>query len=201
MDIISLKRKHKKRLVESTFRIYQASNHSSLDVNFWTDKLIEGYNFKTFLTEVKNGEIEFNNTIPIGEIRIVDETLEFYAGLTNTITIDIKNNTLESWITSPEKPINASYHLYNADGSLYDYDGLRTPIHVDASTSKACKIKVKMPSVPGVFNIALTLVHEGVAWMEDMGLVMATTELRVLENEGHQLSHLAKMIYLDLVSK
>ena len=179
MDIISLKRKHKKILVESAFRIYKSNYQSSLDINIWTDRLIDGYDFQAFLTELKNGEVEIINDSTIGEIKIIDENLEFYAAQSRTLEVSIKNLTDKSFETTDMNPLYISYHWYKEDGSHYFYDGIRTKLEtpVQPNEYQIMSAKIISPNKEGNYQLLVTLVEEGHAWLEEHGLV--TTPMQV----------------------
>jgi 2-polyprenyl-3-methyl-5-hydroxy-6-metoxy-1,4-benzoquinol methylase len=66
-------------------------------------------------------------------------------------------------------PINISYHWTSFDGSMEVENGLRSPFQAPLLSGhrSVCLVSIETPSAPGRYNLVLTLVQEGVLWLEN----------------------------------
>ncbi len=88
------------------------------------------------------------------------------AGVTVTVSVQLRNTGDEPWTTTGANPVNLAYHWYDAAGAVVLWDGARTPLPaaVAAGGSATVAASVTAPSSAGVFGLRFALVKEGVAW-------------------------------------
>lgn len=144
------------------------------------------------------------NVLPVepaslGSVEIHSKFEGGYAGTSQYIDVQVINDSEESWVSSPETPIYLCYHIYHVDGSVYQHEGLRSDIKSLPGSKNTQDVKFKFPVVPGLFLLEMTVVHDGVAWLENQGLRTTRHKFQVLENEGYNLTHHANKIYFELV--
>lgn len=101
-----------------------------------------------------------------------------------TIQLDalLSNRGCRDWLSTKHYPINLSYHVYKADGTLDLFDGVRTPMSptlVQRGKDVAVQLAIKAPAQPGKYEIRLTLVQEGVCWFEERGFQMESIVIGV----------------------
>ena len=93
-------------------------------------------------------------------------------------------NTSRSYIASlPPAPVFVSYHWLRANGGMYVFDGVRSPIPLAISPTESGDVatQVKVPAEPGQYRLVLTLVQEGYCWFDQMpGFSPAQTVVNVI---------------------
>ena len=77
--------------------------------------------------------------------------------------------------------INASYRIYDASGAqVADLPSARVPVPImHPGQSFPATMPIRAPSRPGNYRVTLSMVHEGVAWWEDLGFTGSTLSLVV----------------------
>lgn len=77
--------------------------------------------------------------------------------------------------------INASYRIYDASGAqVADLPSARVPVPtMHPGQSFPVTMPIRAPSRPGNYRVTLSMVHEGVAWWEDLGFTGSTLSLVV----------------------
>jgi hypothetical protein len=77
--------------------------------------------------------------------------------------------------------IYASYRLYDSRGiNVTDPAPLRTLVHtVYRGDSAPLSMRIEAPLTPGVYELRLSMVQEGVAWWADIGCPGSTVTLVV----------------------
>jgi len=79
-------------------------------------------------------------------------------------------------------PVHISYHWKYIDGEYVEYDGVRSkldPTTLPSDSSQITDVKILAPLVPGVYQLEITMVQEGVAWFEDRGSHCAKLAINV----------------------
>lgn len=119
---------------------------------------------------------------PVGKIELL-ETVSILSpdGLTE-LPVRITNESAESWHGDGDHPVYLSYHWKKADGSMYVYDGIRTPLQHDAvapGSQLEQVMSILPPNEPGAYRLVLTLVQEGVCWFEDRGFQSLEVQVNV----------------------
>ncbi|KAA1174683.1 hypothetical protein FWJ25_04645 [Marinobacter salinexigens] len=98
------------------------------------------------------------------------------------ISVDIENLTNKNWLPYDGGKLNVSYHWYDSTGAVCIFDGLRTPIDEEVMLGQPLRIsnvKIKAPELPGAYTLEITMVREGVSWLERKGFISEKKELRV----------------------
>lgn len=98
------------------------------------------------------------------------------------IAVTVTNKSRGPWHGYGSHPVLLSYHWLNHDGTTFQHDGLRTPLAcetVPAGQALNEVVHVLAPEAPGRYQLVLTLVQEGVCWLEDKGFVPAMVALVV----------------------
>ena len=113
----------------------------------------------------------------LGKISLSGKLPRIYAGRPVQINVVIENRSSFDWLTGAEQPVFASYHWLDSVGNVMVYDGIRTnlPALIQPFGRAQVAVSIVPPSTAGNYLLEVSLVHEGVAWMEDDGL----TSLRV----------------------
>jgi ubiquinone/menaquinone biosynthesis C-methylase UbiE len=70
-------------------------------------------------------------------------------------------------------PVRISYHWWE-DGRLIEKDGIRTALPIDLLPGRAITVPVtlKTPAAAGRYTLELTLVREGVSWLDGQGVAV-----------------------------
>ena len=108
------------------------------------------------------------------------------------ISVVIENGSSFDWLTDAEQPIFASYHWLDPVGNMVVYDGVRTnlPAPIQSFGRAQVVVSVVPPATAGNYTLEVSLVHEGVAWMEDDGLTSLRLKIGVepsLSDNGLQI--------------
>lgn len=210
MDFETLRRRNKEILVQHAFNVFLSSyRHRDELKEQWVERLLDGHDVENFISNLKCGhttvvysddDVDSVPTDAIGCIKIIDTDLGFHAGLKRKLKVVIYNFKAESFQTTPEKPLFASYHWYCNDGDCYDYDGVRTPIasSVQVGQDLEMEIKITPPNEPGNYNLMVTMVYEGRYWMEDAGLDVQKIPVVVQDYDGRGLTRHALSVFKQL---
>ena len=88
-------------------------------------------------------------------------------------TIRLQNAGWRPWSSVDTPPVMASYHWLDARRRVVMPDGLRTPLAmtIESGQEAIVLLRVKAPTDPGRAILSIDLVHEGVAWFSDQGVV------------------------------
>jgi FkbM family methyltransferase len=134
-------------------------------------KLVKGQLFKTPPAEKIQGELQ-TDSVP----------KKMSSGMAIEIPVTIKNDGKDSWFGYGSHPVLLSYHWLKADGSTYQYDGLRTPLaceSLEPGKSSNEVVTVIAPEATGRYQLVLTLVQEGICWLEERGFRCAKQQVIV----------------------
>jgi FkbM family methyltransferase len=129
-------------------------------------------------------------TLPInsaGTLTLMEPVPSMTVAERATLSVSIKNLSGHNWASDTGFPINACYHWLDSSGEVYLYDGVRTQLPkegVPFGSSVCMDISVAAPSEAGSYTLMLTLVQEGVAWLERKGFLPAIVQVRV-EDPAH----------------
>jgi hypothetical protein len=88
-------------------------------------------------------------------------------------TVHVTNTGWRPWTSAEGSPILASYHWLDRSGRRLVAEGLRTaiPATVAAGEEAVILLRVEAPQTPGDAILSIDLVHEGVTWFSDQGVV------------------------------
>ena len=121
----------------------------------------------------------------IGSARIISKYITSKPGRIVSDFALLNNCSDFPWSTKLGSLIYLSYHLRSVDGKHIVYNGIRTPI--ENTVLPGCLgisvINIEMPMKLGEYYLEVTLVHEGKAWLEDLGLKRWITRLCVSDEE------------------
>jgi ubiquinone/menaquinone biosynthesis C-methylase UbiE len=83
--------------------------------------------------------------------------------------VRFKNIGRSVWTSKGEMPLHISYHWLDSKGNYILWDGERTafPIVIKPGRSVTLPLKIKTPASPGYHILQLSLVHEGVRWIDE----------------------------------
>ena len=89
------------------------------------------------------------------------------AGTALQLPVTITNAGTDSWNAAGPNPVNLSYHWSDLTGRAVIWDGARTPIGSDipAGGARQLTAAITVPDQPGLYQLQLALVKEGVAWL------------------------------------
>ena len=92
---------------------------------------------------------------------------ELTAGSWHEVTCRIENLGPAFLVSAPPHPVHISYHWVS--GAIAE-EGERTrlPQSIAPRTSAECYLGLHAPAEPGVYELRVTLVHEGVAWFDEL---------------------------------
>lgn len=96
-----------------------------------------------------------------------------HCGSVFDVRLDVENHLGQPVNCYPPHPVHLSYHwLDAAGGRMVDFEGLRSKfVSVQPGETCACLMKVRAPSIPGEFRLSVTLVQEGIRWLDSEGVV------------------------------
>lgn len=86
--------------------------------------------------------------------------------------VEIENPTARPLGTGRPHPVNLSYHWFDSDGKPVVFDGLRTrlPTPVPPRARQHLLAGVMAPDEPGSHVLRISLVQEGVRWLDEAGM-------------------------------
>lgn len=116
-----------------------------------------------------------------GVITLVGTPGLFYAGRPAKIYVLVENLSEITWVSDQTQPVFASYHWTDQAGEVFIYEGIRSrlPQAIEPAARKQVPVSVIAPNVAGDYTLEVTLVHEGVTWMEDDGLTNLSLAITV----------------------
>jgi hypothetical protein len=99
----------------------------------------------------------------------------------------VYNDSPRVWCQHSQVPVHLSYHVYTAVSrpgmtrQLVRFDNPRTGLHqyLHPGQHDTIALHVVAPETPGRYEIDIDLVHEGITWFSDRGLVPLTFEIGV----------------------
>ena len=105
------------------------------------------------------------------------------AGQTVTVPITVKNTGTETWIASGEFPFRVGYRYYRNRRmlALGDEKDVRTELPQDIAPEEAVTLSVRLalPDQPGNYTLEVDIIHEGVAWLKELGSPVLTRWITV----------------------
>ena len=86
---------------------------------------------------------------------------------TTAYSVKVQNLSNFDW----DSTINLSYHLFDAAGKTFVWDGARTSLAgMKKSELRTVTLKVKGPATAGTYTLRYDIVQEGVTWFSDQGM-------------------------------
>lgn len=105
------------------------------------------------------------------------------AGSVFDFGVYVVNESKEIWYGYGQNPVYLSYHWTATNGDLIIFDGIRTKLmkpELSPGDFVEQQTSIKSPSVPGKYRLVLTMVQEGVCWLEEKGFEPAVLNIEVL---------------------
>jgi hypothetical protein len=98
-----------------------------------------------------------------------------------TAVLEVANGTGSVLSSMGGYPVFLSYHWLAQDGSVACFEGVRTELFppLPSGGVHAYDVHVTPPSAPGRYTLRVTLVQEGVVWLDHLG-VFADTECLIM---------------------
>lgn len=98
------------------------------------------------------------------------------------LDLTLENCGLIPWLHFGQHPVRIAYRWQNAQGIIVVSDGVRSllPHSVPPNTSVNVELRVESPPEPGIYQLFIDLVEEGVTWFSEKGvspLTLPTTFL------------------------
>lgn len=95
------------------------------------------------------------------------------------VQFEVTNGTLQRIGSYHPAPIHLSYHWFDAAGNIAISEGLRTPLlpSLDPGNSDTYEVKVAAPRDPGEYLLRITLVQEGVRWLDELPGAAASQDI------------------------
>ncbi|MCH4810008.1 hypothetical protein [Vreelandella neptunia] len=208
MDFASLRRRNKNVLVEHAFNLFvEPNNNIQSNKEYWVEKLLKGHDVLDFIEEIKarpqvfeDEEATINNIASMGSVKSKLENPVLDVGSSQKIKVELYNNSNKDFSTSAANPLYLAYHWYEENGSVYEFEGIRTPINqtVRKGDLVVIEIEVRAPKETGNYIFLPTLVVEGKAWLENEGLETFSQKIEVMAPVGPPLTRRALNIYNSL---
>jgi 2-polyprenyl-3-methyl-5-hydroxy-6-metoxy-1,4-benzoquinol methylase len=107
-----------------------------------------------------------------GNIEILSKLEEVVKSTLFELEITLTNQSDQTWYISSGNPVRLSYHWQDLEGNEIEYNGNRTEIntsHIHPNDQLTQKMKILTPDYDGPANLVLTIVQEGIAWLENRG--------------------------------
>ena len=92
---------------------------------------------------------------------------ELPAGTWHEVPCRIENLAPAFLVSAPPHPVHISYRWVTGS-SAEEGERTRLPRSIAPSTSADCYLGLRTPATPGVYELRVTLVQEGVAWFDDL---------------------------------
>jgi len=85
------------------------------------------------------------------------------------VELDVTNVGTEKWGAIGRRAVHIAYHWMREDGSLLEFDGLRTTLPRDVEPGETVRVSCFLRAVEerGVARLVWTLVQEEVAWFDE----------------------------------
>lgn len=112
------------------------------------------------------------NTEFIASIDYHGNKIETNPSQTIAIPISLTNKSTDTWDSKDkDHPVFISYHLFNANGDMMEYDNIRTSFHKKIGTDDSVGVDliVNAPSKKGEYYLEVDMVKEKVAWFKNKG--------------------------------
>lgn len=119
---------------------------------------------------------------PIGMLSANIENKKMQTNRIISIPITIKNLSQIDWLKNSTSEINISYHWLYKNGDVETFDGLRSNIsHMELSANSSIEsiANIMTPKSKGEYILIITLVQEGAAWMENIGLIPSIHKISI----------------------
>lgn len=96
-------------------------------------------------------------------------TLAVEPGQLFIVAAKLRNRSGDLWASEGPNPWMASYHWFDIDGRVIQFEGERTPLPpggIQTGAEAPVSVRVRAPHVHGHLRLMVTVVREGVCWQE-----------------------------------
>jgi hypothetical protein len=100
-----------------------------------------------------------------------------------SLPVVLQNTSTQVWAGSYLNPLVLAYHWLAAEGTVYVFDGERTPlpsITVEPGKPLPASMRVVAPATPGQYRLALLPVQEGRVWFDQLGFTPTVLDVSVV---------------------
>ena len=111
-----------------------------------------------------------------GVVRCTETSMKVRLGEQVIVPVEITNDSLDDWSGIGTNPVSLSYHWLGETRDVLVFDGVRSalPARVIRQGTTVCATAVvEAPTKSGLYILEISLVQDGVAWLEDRGLIPA----------------------------
>jgi pyruvate-formate lyase-activating enzyme len=141
----------------------------------------------------------------IAGLRLDRHTLIGSAGSRIACRLTVENLSPSPWRAEGSRRYKIGVRLRSHTGRiLYELDGMPMPPAVSRPGGKeTVLLDVLLPDTPGLYEVFVDVVEEGVCWFSDRGSPPLVCEVQVLPGAGKawQYSALAERVYLTLLGQ
>lgn len=96
------------------------------------------------------------------------------------IPVHVDNHANRMLVSTDDQKCFLSYHLYDADGTLLEYDNIRTEFINRIFSGKSAEEEIRISGLePGIYQVKLDMVKEGEEWFSEKGADCDTVKLTV----------------------
>ncbi len=119
------------------------------------------------------------------KIQVLDAPTQVKPGETFTVKVKITNESDFLWFYfGGQNTLNASYHWIGKDGSMVQFEGIRTllPSFIFPGDEESIEMTVTAPQAPGEYQLEGDVVWELIGWFSYFGNSPAIVPIQVIEN-------------------
>ncbi len=96
------------------------------------------------------------------------------------IPVYVDNRANRMLVSTDDQKCYLSYHLYDEEGTLLEYDNERTEFVIPLFSGQSGEEEIRISGLErGIYQVKLDVVKEGVAWFSDNGADCDTVKLVV----------------------
>jgi len=134
----------------------------------------------TTLVEVQRGIPTVSPDDCRSLIEINGAPTDLEAGSSVAITVTVRNESSATWVSSADHPLRAGNHWIRKGRTAVQDDG-RSPLPatLPPGTETETTLTVTAPTEPGLYDLQVDVVQEGVRWFGDVGSSVPSVPLNV----------------------
>lgn len=120
----------------------------------------------------------------LGELLVINSISSIEKNCVVDLDVVVLNLSERTLISEAIYPICLSYHWLLLTGETLITDGLRTSLPIGGISPNQMiytKMQIQAPNEVGTFVLILTMVEEGITWLEDIGFKTARLEIKITD--------------------